>query len=103
MPFKSPTNGNIQATALRDAGEVDAAKKLLNQNVIELRSIQAICVEQQVTEVIPELELNINLNYTQADYVEGKDWNRGRKIMRAQQNQIQSQQVQPSPPPTNNQ
>ncbi|MDF1843679.1 MAG: VWA domain-containing protein [Rubripirellula sp.] len=94
---------NIQATALRDAGEVDAAKKLLNQNVIELRSIQAICVEQQVTEVIPELELNINLNYTQADYVEGKDWNRGRKIMRAQQNQIQSQQVQPSPPQSNNQ
>lgn len=87
---------NIQATALRDSGEVEAAKRLLNDNVNQLKQVQMLCENNQITHVIPELELNINLNKVQVDWVEGQgqSWNRSRKVIRALQNQTKSQQIQ---------
>jgi Ca-activated chloride channel family protein len=85
---------NIRATALRDAGQIDEAKDLLGKNVDELCRIQLMCETSKVTTVIPELKLNIQLNRTQAELVQGSEWNRSRKIMRAAQNQVQSQQIQ---------
>jgi uncharacterized protein YbbK (DUF523 family) len=69
---------------------------LLNKNVEDLQRLQLLCEDKKVTTVIPELQLNINFNRTQVEYVEGKDWNRSRKMMRAVQNQVQSQQIQRS-------
>jgi Ca-activated chloride channel family protein len=87
---------NIRATALRDAGQIEEAKGLLNLNVKELNQIARECKENDVDHVIPELEININVNRTQVELVEGKDWNRNRKSMRAQQAGTKAQQTKTS-------
>ncbi len=84
---------NTLATALRDAGQIDEAKKLLNQNVADLFRCAESCRKNNVEVVLPELELNINVNRNQVELVEAKDWNRGRKAMRAAQNEVKSQQT----------
>ena len=87
---------NIRATALRDMGQIDEAKSLLNKNVQELDELARICKEKEVDHVIPELEVSINFNRAQVDLVEAKDWNRSRKSMRAAQNEVQAQQSKSS-------
>jgi Ca-activated chloride channel family protein len=87
---------NIRATALRDAGQIEEAKSLLNLNVAELFKCAKDCKENKVDHVIPELEVNIDVNRTQVEMVEAKDWNRSRKAMRAKQNEVQSQQSKSS-------
>lgn len=82
---------NERATALRDAGQIDEAKSLLNFNVIELRQCVEFCRANGVVDVLPELELNVKVNGSQRDLVEDKDWNRNRKLMRASQSEVKSQ------------
>ncbi|GAA4473542.1 vWA domain-containing protein [Novipirellula rosea] len=84
---------NIRATALRDAGQVDDAKKLLNHNTKMLLQCAADCKTNNVDFVVPELEKNIEVNRYQALNVDNnRDWARNRKVMRGYQNEIQSQQ-----------
>lgn len=83
---------NRRATALRDAGQIDFAKGLLQKNAIELSALSLKCAENNVESVLPELKLNITLNEKNSDMIEEKDWNRNRKSMRASQQQVQSQQ-----------
>ena len=87
---------NIRATALRDAGQIEDAKKLLSTNVDELRKFAEICKENDVDFVVPELELSIETNRNQVEWVESADWNRSRKIMRATQSEVKSQQTMSS-------
>lgn len=88
---------NIRATALRDAGQIQDAKKLLDQNAKELRIVAIECRDNNVTNVLPELEDNINLNYYSSSLVEEKDWSRNRKAFRAKQSEVKSQQKSSSP------
>jgi Ca-activated chloride channel family protein len=83
---------NMKATELRDAGQINEAKKLLIQNVDELSRTAESCRTNNVAVVLPDLEMNINFNRTQVELVEQKDWNRNRKAMRATQSIIKSQQ-----------
>ena len=83
---------NVRATALRDAGQIQEAKKLLGQNVLDLKNVALECSEAHVTNVLPELDSNIRLNFMSELLVEGKDWNRKRKAFRAKQYEVQSQQ-----------
>lgn len=87
---------NVRATALRDAGQIEEAKSLLNLNVRELFKCASECKENNVDHVIPELEVNIKVNKTQVELVEAKDWNRTRKSMRAQQTGTKMQQTKTS-------
>ena len=87
---------NIQATALRDAGRIQEAKQLLSKNVEDLFRCATACKENNVEHVIPELEINIEVNRSQVELVEGDDWNRSRKTMRAQQSETKSQQTKTS-------
>ena len=84
---------NVRATALRDAGQIEEAKKLLSKNVADLHEFAEICKENDVDFVIPELELSIEVNRSQVELVESADWNRSRKAMRAAQSEVQSQQT----------
>lgn len=87
---------NIRATALRDSGQVEEAKKLLSKNVADLKNCVDLCRGNNVHAVIPELELSMEANRSQVELVEAVDWNRSRKAMRATQNEIQSQQTMSS-------
>ena len=61
---------NGQATALRDAGQIEEAKKLLGQNAFHLREVMAKCVENDVEVVVPELQRNSVLNESQMRLIE---------------------------------
>ncbi|MFK8115411.1 MAG: VWA domain-containing protein [Rubripirellula sp.] len=83
---------NMRATELRDQGKVEEAKSLLSKNVKDLERFAASCREKGVTDVLPDLEVNIEINKSQVKMVEGSDWNRSRKTMRAAQSGVKSQQ-----------
>jgi len=84
---------NREATALRDAGQIDKAEKLLQQNSSELKALKLDCEAKNITVVLPALELNVQLNELQAkDVRDESKWYSGRKMMREAQNYNQSQQ-----------
>lgn len=85
---------NRRATALRDAGQVDKAKKLLEGNSIWLESVRIECAANGVTGVLPELKQVEDLNAYQSDEIaDPAKWNMLRKGMRAMQNSVQQQQT----------
>jgi Ca-activated chloride channel family protein len=77
---------NRRATELRDAGEVEEAKKLLQFNAdyldINFRSLG-----------VPELEMRRDLNSLQAKKLDSKNWAANRKDMRELQNVDATQQT----------
>lgn len=76
---------NRRATELRDAGEVEEARKLLQFNADYLnRNYQSLGVA--------ELDLRCKLNEQQSEQLEGKDWAANRKGMRQLQNVDATQQ-----------
>ncbi|MGB7325218.1 MAG: VWA domain-containing protein [Rubripirellula sp.] len=83
---------NVRATALRDAGQIDEAQQLLTSNAAKLEEVMLECKENDALGVLPELKMNMQYNRDSAELVKEKDWNRGRKVMRGKQNEIQSQQ-----------
>ena len=84
---------NRQATLLRDSGQINEAEKLLKQNTEELKALKIVCEANDIKVVLPALEVNIELNRTQAASVrEESSWYSGRKMMREAQNYNQSQQ-----------
>lgn len=89
---------NIRATALRDAGQVEAAKKLLGLNQAELKRCAILCEGTTAAKVIPELNRNVELNRRQMIFLDdGAEWGRNRKVMRAAQAENTSQQTSRSP------
>ena len=85
---------NRKATALRDAGQVDAARSLLNQNALQLYKCASECASKNVVIVIPELKRNEALNKYQAQNIgDDGEWGYNRKQMRATQNDNQAQQT----------
>jgi Ca-activated chloride channel family protein len=76
---------NRRATELRDAGEVEEARKLLRFNADYLgTNYKALG--------LPELDLRCKLNVIQAEQLDSKDWATNRKGMREQQNLDATQQ-----------
>lgn len=85
---------NIMATALRDAGQVKEAKKLLDLNQIELFKCAVFCESVNATEVLPELQRNVQLNESQLNVIDdSSNWNLNRKRMRAAQYDNAAQQT----------
>jgi Ca-activated chloride channel family protein len=85
---------NVKATALRDAGQVEAAKKLLDLNQIELARCAKFCQEVNAEAVIPELRRNVDLNRRQLSVIgDPGTWAANRKIMRAAQSDNAAQQT----------
>lgn len=87
---------NCRATELRDAGQVEEAEKLLLFNSESLSAAAAVCKENNVEFIVPELERNVRLNVMQAAKVklyDEKEWNQTRKAMRAAQNENAAQQT----------
>ena len=76
---------NRRATELRDAGEVEEAKKLLKFNADYLN-------RNYLSLGVPELDLRCKLNEQQSEQLEGKDWATNRKGMRQLQNIDTTQQ-----------
>ena len=76
---------NEQATALRDAGNVEKAQQVLQENSLFLRSnavrLKSAALEQYAEE-----------NAAAADRLDGADWNRTRKAMRESQTSRRTQQ-----------
>lgn len=89
---------NILATALRDSGQIEEAKKLLGLNQLELYRCATFCESVNATEVIPELNRNVELNKSQLSVLDDNvNWNRNRKMMRAAQIGNAAQQRYQSP------
>ena len=84
---------NRRAVALRDVGEIDKAEALLTGNAAMLEDIAAQCTAANVTDVLPELRINITNNYVGAKTVKERDWKRNRKGFRAKQNEVSNQQT----------
>ena len=85
---------NCQATALRDAGQIDAAKQLLLTNSAELSQLSFQCAEAGMADAAEELKAAEKINEFQSGKIaEAGDWIRTRKSMRAVQNQLEQQQV----------
>ena len=85
---------NREATALRDAGQIDAAQKLLLTNSAELSILSFQCAEAGMDEAAEELKAAERVNEFQSEkIVDAIDWKRTRKSMRAVQNQLEQQQV----------
>ena len=83
---------NVRATALRDAGEIEEAQRLLGFNVRTLIDVRAMCLDNRVTSVIGELERNALVNREQSAMITNPaDWVRLRKGMRDEQSYNQSQ------------
>ncbi len=76
---------NCRATELRDAGEVEEAKKLLKFNADYLN-------RNYLSLGVPELDLRCKLNEQQSEQLEGKDWASNRKGMRQLQSVDATQQ-----------
>ena len=88
------TERNREATALRDAGQIQAASEMLKQNAEMLDLVQATCAEKGVTSVLPELEKVESYNRIQsAAVVDESKWGATRKGMRSLQNMVEQQQV----------
>lgn len=85
---------NRQATELADAGQVDAAKKLLELNMNQLLKCKTDCADKLSVRTLDALDFGISGNSTQAEtVVDSKNWNANRKGMRQYQNAIQQQQT----------
>jgi len=85
---------NRQATALRDAGNVEAAKELLHRNVQVLNDLELQCNANGLTELGAELGKIEQSNQHQARVIADESrWNLSRKGMRALQNSVQQQQT----------
>jgi Ca-activated chloride channel family protein len=82
---------NREATALRDAGKIEEARKLLELNAAELGRVSVICKINNF--VCTDIEIGCAINDQQAKQVgdEGT-WNVNRKRMREYQNTVTSQQ-----------
>lgn len=92
------TERNRTATALRDAGQVQQAKKLLQQNANELQVLALKCKDNNVTVVVPELVRNYETNTLQALNIDDdRNWARSRKVMREYQNANEQQQTYSAP------
>lgn len=76
---------NRRATALRDEGKIEEARQLLISNSFFLG-------ENFRKYAIPELKLRCEINGAQADMLSSDKWAAGRKLMKQQQFQDQSQQ-----------
>ncbi|MCC9656816.1 vWA domain-containing protein [Rhodopirellula halodulae] len=88
------TERNREATALRDAGQVDEARQLLEQNTALLKKLHFECSENGVESVLPSLKLAEDSNAMQAEAIVDRfKWNETRKSMRQLQNAVQSQQT----------
>ncbi|TWU02830.1 vWA domain-containing protein [Stieleria varia] len=85
---------NVRATALRDAGQIDEAKQLLNLNGRVLAEVEMECKDLGVAEsVIPQLKINRLFNSQQAQGIENDgEWVKNRKSMRAAQSYNSAQQ-----------
>jgi Ca-activated chloride channel family protein len=89
---------NVMATALRDSGQVEEAKKLLGLNQIELLRCATFCESVNASEVVPELKRNVDLNKKQLSVLDDTfNWNLNRKRMRAAQNYNAAQQTSQQP------
>lgn len=85
---------NRKATALRDAGQVDEAKKLLAGNAALLGQVRLQCVARGITSVLPELSDLETTNQFQAGAISNEaKWNSNRKSMRQIQNSLEQQQT----------
>jgi Ca-activated chloride channel family protein len=92
------TERNRTATALRDAGQVQQAKKLLQQNANELQVLALKCKDNNVLVVVPELVRNYETNALQASNIDDdRNWARSRKVMREYQNSNEQQQTYSAP------
>ncbi|QDV61170.1 vWA domain-containing protein [Crateriforma conspicua] len=88
------TERNRRATALRDAGQVQEAQKLLRQNADELSVVRLQCADAGVDVVLPELSQVEKSNSVQAEsIIDVKKWGMLRKGMRAMQNRVEQQQT----------
>ena len=100
------TERNRQATALADAGQWEAAQKLLAENAQELRDCKLFCEGQVDSKTINDLDFGILGNKTQSETVTDRNkWFLNRKSMRQYQNAVEKQQsytgdgkVAPLPP-----
>ncbi len=77
---------NALAVSLRDRGEVQQAREVLRDNAAYLRS-------NSVQLDAPALEMLRQENETDADNLEGENWNRQRKSMRKKQLKLDMQQM----------
>ncbi len=85
---------NIRATALRDAGQIEEAKKLLGYNAKTLAETKLLCETNGVTNVLAELNRNELINQSQSAVIDQPAaWNRTRKGMRAAQIDNNTQQT----------
>ena len=82
---------NREATALRDSGKIEEAKKLLAINSAELGRISIICKINNFA--CPDIELGCTINKLQSEQVgDTGNWNVNRKRMREYQSQVTNQQ-----------
>ncbi|NND96504.1 MAG: VWA domain-containing protein [Pirellulaceae bacterium] len=92
---------NVRATALRDAGQIEAAQELLNLNVRLLNDTAEACESNGVLIVVPELKKNVVLNQVQSvEISKPADWVRLRKGMRQAQSDNTSQRTYKVPSKT---
>jgi Ca-activated chloride channel homolog len=82
------TENNEKAVSLRDSGKVEEAKKVLKENADYLKR-QADSLPTAAAAPLRELSKK---NETDADNLTGQDWERQRKVMRAQQYKDKTQQ-----------
>ena len=88
---------NCRATELRDAGQIEEAKKLLIFNGKSLSEAALICKDYDVEVALPKLDRNARLNYYQASEIDKEGWARTRKVMRAEQAGNTTQQTYRAP------
>jgi len=82
------TENNERAVSLRDSGKVEEAKKMLKENADYLNR-QAESLPAPAAAPLRELSKK---NATDAENLGGADWDRQRKVMRAQQYKDKTQQ-----------
>jgi Ca-activated chloride channel family protein len=82
------TENNEKAVSLRDSGKIDEAKKALKENVDYLNR-QADALPAGAAAPLRELSKK---NEADADNLTGQNWERQRKVMRAQQYKDKTQQ-----------
>lgn len=83
---------NREATALRDAGKIEEARKLLIRNTTELEKIAELCKVSNFT--CPDVALGCKFNASQAaEVANNATWNSTRKRSREYQSQTGGQQT----------
>ena len=84
---------NRQATELADAGQIDAAKKLLERNCNELLQCKNQFNTQLTADTLKAHDFGITGNGRQAENVDNRaQWGANRKMMRQFQNAVEQQQ-----------